>query len=69
MNKFLEWLMKTPCQKGEHEFRQFLLESIPPAEHGDMKSNVYGMEIYLEKMTRKVYQVRCKHCGKSPQEV
>jgi len=52
------------CKKGIHQFEKFLVESIPPKISSSMKTTVEGMQIYIESMTTKRYEIRCKHCGK-----
>ncbi len=63
MKELLEWLMKTPCQKGKHKFVEFLLSS----KLTDRTVKARGIDI--EDFKDKTYEIRCQHCGKTPQEV
>jgi hypothetical protein len=52
---------------NEHEFQNFLIECIPP-EFTRIKC-MGDIESYVNSLSAKKYEIRCKYCGQTPQEV
>lgn len=65
----LRKLFKRTCvDGGPHKFLPMLVEVIPPRYHSMVETTVYGMEVYLDKLSTKRYEIRCEYCGQKPQE-
>lgn len=52
------------CSKGIHKFESFLIKEVPPQGLKSFKGNSYQFEDLVDSMTKREYEIRCKHCGK-----
>lgn len=58
------------CKKGRHDFKEFLVEKIPPdtSVFRGVETSVAGMVAVIESLTVKTHEIRCTHCGKKIEE-
>jgi hypothetical protein len=57
------------CEKGVHKFNKFLIKETPPTNLTSFRATYTSDAInIIDSLTKREYEIRCKHCGKKLEE-